>query len=204
MRIGIGILAVMVAGALVAGAFLASPELRAFAADTVTSLDIVDGTILSADIGTGQVKSSDIGANAVLSGKIKDGEVKTQDLATGSVTDAKVAGSFMVHRILFDDAAGNAAGWNPNGTEFAFFISDPAFDPQKSTVFLNVDDDQFYVLCGVDLRGFQGGNNFEVVCVGEPSEGTRLDYVIVTMPSTPMPASASASSITSEDVKKSK
>jgi len=201
MRVGVRIAGVLVAAAFVAGAFLASPELRAYAADTVGSIDIIDESILSVDIKNGQVKTADLAGSAVTSGKIKDGEVKTRDLANGAVTDAKLASSFIVHRTLLDDAAGNAAGWNPDDLTFAFLISDPAFDLQKSTVFLNVDDKNVFVACSVDLRGFSDQNNFELICVGEPSDGSRLDYVIVTMPATPVPASTAAS-VTSEDIKK--
>ena len=57
----LGLLAV----AFVAGSFVASPELRAYAAATITSADIVDGTIQSIDIKNGEVKAADIGADAV-------------------------------------------------------------------------------------------------------------------------------------------
>jgi hypothetical protein len=49
----------------IAGAFVASPELRAFAANTVGSSDIINESILSADIKNGEVKASDIATDAV-------------------------------------------------------------------------------------------------------------------------------------------
>jgi hypothetical protein len=61
----------IVAAALLAGAFLASPELRAFAANTVGSIDIIDGSIQSVDIGNGQVKAADIATDAVGASEIK-------------------------------------------------------------------------------------------------------------------------------------
>lgn len=51
--------------AALAGAFLASPELRAYAANMVGSADIIDGSIQSIDIGNGQVKAADIATDAV-------------------------------------------------------------------------------------------------------------------------------------------
>ena len=51
--------------AFIAGAFIASPELRAYAASTVGSADIIDGSIQSIDIGNGQVKAADIATDAV-------------------------------------------------------------------------------------------------------------------------------------------
>ena len=55
----------IVAVAFVAGSFVASPELRAFAANTVGSADIINESILSEDIKNSQVKASDIAADAV-------------------------------------------------------------------------------------------------------------------------------------------
>ena len=186
--------------AFIAAAFMLSPELQAFAADTVGSIDIIDESIQSVDIKNGQVKNADLAASAVTSGKLKDGEVKTADISNGAVTESKLSSSFIVHRTLLDDAGGNAAGWNPDGVAWFFIISDPAFDVQKSTVFINVDDKNTPTGCTVDLRGASGGNNFVMTCLLEPINGARLDYVIVTMPSTSLPASATASSATSEDI----
>ncbi|MGH9876977.1 MAG: hypothetical protein ACREBU_04820 [Nitrososphaera sp.] len=55
----------IVAAAFMAGAFLASPELRAYAANTVGLADIINESIQSEDIKNGQVKAADIGADAV-------------------------------------------------------------------------------------------------------------------------------------------
>ena len=91
----------MVVAAFIAGAFIASPELRAYAAATVTSADIVDGTIQSIDIGSGQVKNSDIAgsavtgskiaSNAVTTNKIADGQVMAADIAADAVSNSKLA-----------------------------------------------------------------------------------------------------------------
>jgi hypothetical protein len=80
-----------VALAFVSGAFISSPELRASAAATIASADIVDGTIKSVDIGAGEIKTSDIGNGHVNSAKIKDGNVMTSDLANNAVTSDKLA-----------------------------------------------------------------------------------------------------------------
>ena len=55
----------IVAVAFVAGSVVASPELRAFAANTVGSTDIINESILSEDIKNSQVKASDIATDAV-------------------------------------------------------------------------------------------------------------------------------------------
>ncbi|HEV8387657.1 MAG TPA: hypothetical protein VGQ03_08545 [Nitrososphaera sp.] len=51
--------------AFVAGSFIASPELRAYAANTIGSSDIINESILSADLKNGEVKASDIATDAV-------------------------------------------------------------------------------------------------------------------------------------------
>jgi len=91
------ILGILVAG-FVAGSFIASPELRAYAANTVGSIDIIDGSIQTEDIGNGQVKAVDLGGNAVTSSKIKDGEVKAPDIATDAVGANQING---VAKLLF-------------------------------------------------------------------------------------------------------
>ena len=80
----LGLLAV----AFVAGSFVASPELRAFAANTVFSSDITDG----------EVKTADLGSNAVTAPKIKDGEVKAAEIATDAVGAAELQG---VTKLIF-------------------------------------------------------------------------------------------------------
>ena len=78
----------IVAAAFVAGSFAASPELRAYAANTVFSTDIVDG----------QVKTADLGASAVTAAKIKDGEVKAAEIAADAVGGSELQG---VRKLLF-------------------------------------------------------------------------------------------------------
>jgi hypothetical protein len=86
----------MLAAAFVAGSFIASPELRAFAADTVLSGDIVDG----------EVKTVDLANNAVTATKIKDGEVKSAEIATDAVGAAELQG---VTKLLFGQCAASSS-----------------------------------------------------------------------------------------------
>lgn len=71
----------IVAAALMAGAFLASPELRAYAS-----------TIANDVICTGCVGTTDLANNAVTAAKIKDGEVKAAEIATDAVGAAELQG----------------------------------------------------------------------------------------------------------------
>jgi uncharacterized membrane protein len=88
----------MFAAMFMAGAFLASPELRVYAANTVGSADIINNSIQSLDVKDGEVKTLDIANNAVTEAKIKDGEVKAADIATDAVGSAEIAG---VSKLLF-------------------------------------------------------------------------------------------------------
>ena len=55
----------MLVAAFVAGSFVSSPELRAYAAAAISSADIIDNSIQSIDIGTGQARAVDIATDAV-------------------------------------------------------------------------------------------------------------------------------------------
>ncbi|MGH9876845.1 MAG: hypothetical protein ACREBU_06825 [Nitrososphaera sp.] len=79
------------AAAFMAGAFVASPELRAYAANTVGSIDIIDGSIQSVDIGNGQVKAVDIGGGAVNSAKIADNSITAADIGANAVGESEIA-----------------------------------------------------------------------------------------------------------------
>jgi hypothetical protein len=81
---------IIAVAAFVAGSFVASPELRAYAANTVFSTDIKDG----------EVKTPDLASNAVTGAKIKDGEVKAAEIATDAVGGAELAG---VTKLLFGE-----------------------------------------------------------------------------------------------------
>ena len=81
----------LILAAFIAGAFIASPELRAYAANTVGSADIIDESILSQDIKNGEVKNSDIGVSAVTNSKIANGAVSNPKIGAGAVSNSKLA-----------------------------------------------------------------------------------------------------------------
>jgi hypothetical protein len=91
----------IIVAAFIAGAFVASPELRAYAANTVFSTDIVDG----------EVKTADLANNAVTGAKVKDGDIKAAEIATDAVGAAEIVG---VTKLLFascntDEVVGGSA-----------------------------------------------------------------------------------------------
>jgi hypothetical protein len=91
------IVGIIAAISFVSGAFLTSPELRAYAANTIFSTDIVDGEVKSVDIGDNQVRSIDIANGGIKPVDIANGAVLTSKIADGAVTAEKLAGD------VFDD-----------------------------------------------------------------------------------------------------
>jgi hypothetical protein len=89
------IASIIAVAAFIAGSFLASSELRAYAAATITGSDIADGTIESIDIKDGQIKAADIATAAVGSNDIFDGGVNSNDLAKDSVSGRELQGMDM-------------------------------------------------------------------------------------------------------------
>jgi hypothetical protein len=117
----LGLLAV----AFVAGSFIASPELRAFAANTVFSADIVDG----------QVMTADLAGNAVTAPKIKDGEVKAAEIATNAVGSSEIAANAVgaseiqgVSKLIFSQCAVSSGTSVPTGATLIWTCSVPGAD----------------------------------------------------------------------------
>lgn len=160
-----------------AGAFVASPELRAYAANTIGSADIIDNSIQSADIGDGQVKSADIANSTVTNSKI----------GSSAVTGSKVSSGFMKRVHLNDDATGHAAGWDPSGTNNLSHMFDSAVTG-SSIILATMDNNENggtgyspYNHCSVSniktgefLLGCDnvGGD-------GNPPAGSKLHYVVI-------------------------
>ena len=80
----------MIVAAFIAGAFIASPELRAYAANTVYSTDIVDGEVKNPDIAAGAVTNSKIAGNSISNTKIQDNAVTLSKIAANSVDGSKI------------------------------------------------------------------------------------------------------------------
>jgi len=104
----------------------------------------------------------------------------------------------MFTRILQDDPAGNAAGWDPDGSKRSFTIVEPEFSASDNMVIINTVQDNF-VVCSVDYRGdrffevnyiestngyFPSGNM--TVLGGGPADGAILYYTIIHSPLIPL------------------
>jgi hypothetical protein len=92
----------LIATTFIAGTFVASPELRAFAANTVGSADIINNSIQSADIKDSTIATADLAQASVTYGKIKDGEVRAQEIAVDAVGASEMVG---VTELIFADCS---------------------------------------------------------------------------------------------------
>lgn len=100
---------IFVAAAFLAGSFVASPELRAYASTVandvictgcVGTADLASNAVTTAKIKDGDIQTLDIAPSAIGSARIKDNDVKEQDLAPDSVGASEVIG---VTKLIFAD-----------------------------------------------------------------------------------------------------
>ena len=91
--------------------FVALGGTTAYAANTIGSKDVIDGSLRSRDIKNGNVKNADIGSNQVTTSKIKAGNVFTEDLADAVVNSAKISDESLTSADLATDSV--------NATEIA-------------------------------------------------------------------------------------
>jgi hypothetical protein len=96
-----------------------------------------------------------------------------------SSLDSKPAESFMKKVTVFDNDAGHAVGWNPNGIDITtFFINEPLAgnpDSSGSSAIVNVVNR----VCSA-AQVFAG--TLEVVCTTPPADTASLDYIIINLP----------------------
>src|SRR3954447_3391253 len=88
--------------------FVALGGTTAYAANTIGSNDVIDGSLRSRDIKNGNVKKADIGRNQVTTVKIKPGNVRNDDLADGAVNSAKVSDESLTSADLASHAVTSA------------------------------------------------------------------------------------------------
>jgi hypothetical protein len=80
----------------------------AYAANTIGSRDIIDGSIKSADLKDGKIKSVDIGADQVTGALIEPGAVLGPDLGSNAVDGSKVLDGTITTADLAGDAVTSA------------------------------------------------------------------------------------------------
>ena|SRR2546428_6131674 len=177
----------IIVAAFITGAFIASPELRAYAANTVGSSDIINESILSVDIKNGEVKNSDIANGAVSNSKIGAGAVSNSKLATNSVSSSKITDGTITladlsqsfvkieHR---DDCNCGGTGWDPDGTKNYGFIYDSSVTPYSAVHITMVGYAGFNVInCGVVTQGGSYGY-FVVNCNRAIPSNVGINYAV--------------------------
>lgn len=92
-----------------------------------------------------------------------------------AITDNDVSTGFMISKNLFDDKAGHIMGWNPNGAETDFQISDG--------VVSRATDDKIYV-SSTSSNGCQATKRLVftsqmfIQCDTPPAENDVLNYIV--------------------------
>jgi hypothetical protein len=174
----------LILAAFVAGAFVASPELRAYAANTIASTDIIDG----------EVKTPDLATNAVTAAKIKDGEVKTAELGGNSVTTTKIKDGGIT---AVDVSSGFITGGFKKDGQDGWFpsCSDTNCQGRIRIQIFNVPNARDGSVIMVTVNEGENGVNspvcavsdvltesFMVTCDGKPKDGAFLDYIVINRP----------------------
>jgi hypothetical protein len=88
--------------------FVALGGTTAYAANTIGSRDVIDGSLRSRDIKNGNVKSADIGRDQVTTSKLKAGNVGSTDLANSAIVTGKILDGNVLTEDLADGAVNSA------------------------------------------------------------------------------------------------
>lgn len=161
------IASIIAVAAFVAGSFVASPELRAYAAATIGSADIIDESIQSVDIKNGQVKSVDIATSGV----------RASDIAKDVVTDYHIEGDerCIVNGFDFKIDAGNTFEHTCQ-TVFSGGLGDGSF--VLATLNDPIDANCFTVM-GAEGRDEDVIVHFKNLCdTAQPFDGAQVSLVV--------------------------
>src|SRR5688500_4156017 len=83
-------------------------------------------------------------------------------------------------KVLKDSPEAEVLGWNPDGNQTRFMISEPCYTDEKSIVLVNTKDGDLeepynVEVCNVD---YSEPAKFEVYCNNAPFDGSELRYVV--------------------------
>ncbi len=107
-------------------------------------------------------------------------QVGVNAIADKSITSTKPAKSFMKRVTVFDDAVGHAVGWDPDGVDVSFQISEPAVSGRDTTyVTARVFPTNQGQGCQVADANTGG---FVFLCDVAPGETADLHYVVENLP----------------------
>jgi hypothetical protein len=125
-------------------------------------------------------------ANAIIDGPTQSTaytmkQIGVNAIADNSITSTKPAESFMKKVVLIDNAAGNAAGWNPDGITTSFTISEPDIAGPGSMISIiiqNLSDVSHFC----DVVFFFQASHFNIDCSSAPANFDELHYVVENLP----------------------
>ena len=179
----------MLAAMFMAGAFLASPELRVYAANTIGSADIINNSIQSVDIKDGEVKTDDIAPSAIGSLRIKDNDVKAQDIAPNGVGTSEIADGTIAYADLSrsliavehrNDCNCGGTGWDPDGTSGTEIIVDNRITINSVVAVTSVG---YGISCTTYVGSIPEASGRAVVrCTQAIPQGMGINYAIFSNP----------------------
>ncbi len=80
--------------------------------------------------------------------------------------------------LLNDDAAGNAAGWDPDGNTATFSVTDASV-AVGSVIVTSVWDSVSTGNSQCVNTGFSATHNIPIACGFKPADGSKLTYLII-------------------------
>jgi hypothetical protein len=122
---------------------------------------------------------------------IIDGPTASSSFPISAIGPNAVSSGFMIRKTLFDDAAGNAKGWNPNGGSNPLFVSDSDISGSPDSIFVSVI--VATRICATSVMDTDA-HIFIVLCNNPPADNSNLHYVITKLPSNVVTSSLSVPS----------
>jgi hypothetical protein len=118
-------------------------------------------------------------ANAII-----DGPTQSTAYTIKQIGSNAIAESFMKQVQLFDDAAGNAAGWNPDGSSLTFSINPaPGVTGGSGNFIVIMQPAEAIIPTNCDVPwptiSFQ---EFNIVCDNAPQNGATIKYLSINLP----------------------
>jgi hypothetical protein len=156
--------------ATITGADVANNALKGADIDEATLSSIGDGPA-GGDL-TGTYPNPSIRSDAVGGGKVADDSLTSLDIDESTLDF--LPSSTILGRTLAD----GEQGWNPDGTQINFGVTDVDFQVAEELVLVNLDGDSTAPIatCAVSNLNFEA---FVVTCTSAPPNGAELRYVII-------------------------
>jgi hypothetical protein len=158
------------------------------AAETTIRLEI--GRIIATGAGSHTVSMKTINPQDV----VIDGPTSSSSFTIKSINGNDVSPGFIKRKSLLDDAAGNAHGWNPDGSAKIFGIVDGDVSGPAINIFVSAIDEDG---AGCRTTDFDSEENLmSIKCDVAPANNNALHYLITKLPanvvtSTSLPSSQS-------------